>query len=118
MKFSIKQIAMQAGVSKATIDRALHGRGAVHPQTHRRIEQAIKDLELQQRTSLASGRTITIDVILHTPARFSQMVTDALLSELGNFAPFRIALRLHIFEEISVKEIKNSCCAVPATVTA
>ncbi len=107
MKFSIKQIAMQAGVSKATIDRALHGRGAVHPQTHRRIEQAIKDLELQQRTSLASGRTITIDVILHTPARFSQMVTDALLSELGNFAPFRIALRLHIFEEISVKEIKK-----------
>lgn len=107
MKFSIKQIAQQAGVSKATVDRALHSRGAVHAQTQRRIEQAIKDLETQQRNALASGRTITVDVIMHTPARFSQMVTDALLAEMGNFAPFRIALRLHIFQEIDVKEIKK-----------
>lgn len=39
--FSIKQIATQAGVSKATIDRVLHQRGSVHYQTHRRIEQEI-----------------------------------------------------------------------------
>lgn len=105
MKFSIKQIALQAGVSKATVDRALHGRGAVHAQTQRRIEQAIKDLELQLHNGLASGRTIIIDVILHTPARFSQMVVDSLLGEIGSFAPFKISLRLHIFEEISVKEV-------------
>ncbi|MTD27666.1 LacI family DNA-binding transcriptional regulator [Erwinia sorbitola] len=105
MKFSIKQIAAQAGVSKATVDRALHKRGAVHAQTERRISQAIRDLEQQQRMNLASGRTIAVDVIMHTPARFSQLVTDALLAELGSFAPFRLTLRLHIFEEISAQKI-------------
>ncbi|MCS3606911.1 LacI family DNA-binding transcriptional regulator [Erwinia rhapontici] len=107
MKFSIKQIAAQAGVSKATVDRALHNRGAVHAQTERRISQAIRDLKQQQRMNLASGRTLTVDVIMHTPARFSQLVTDALLAELGSFAPFRLTLRLHLFEEISAQKIRQ-----------
>ncbi|AXU97697.1 LacI family transcriptional regulator [Erwinia persicina] len=105
MKFSIKQIAAQAGVSKATVDRALHQRGAVHARTERRIAQAISDLEQQQRMSLASGRTLPIDVIMHTPARFSQLVTAALLEELSSFAPFRLTLRLHIFEAIAAGQI-------------
>ena len=43
--FSIKQIATQAAVSKATVDRVLHQRGSVHYQTRRRIEQALDELE-------------------------------------------------------------------------
>ncbi|CAI1503646.1 DNA-binding transcriptional repressor MalI [Serratia ficaria] len=108
MKFSIKQIAAQAGVSKATVDRALHQRGKVHPQTLRRIEQALQDLESQQRSLLASGRTLTIDVVLHTPQRFSQLVSDALCSQLGGFAPFRVTLRFHIFEQASTEELANT----------
>jgi len=108
MKFSIKQIAAQAGVSKATVDRALHQRGKVHPQTLRRIEQALQDLESQQRSLLASGRTLTIDVVLHTPQRFSQLVSDALCSQLGGFAPFRITLRFHIFEQANTEELVDT----------
>lgn len=107
MKFSIKQIAAQAGVSKATVDRALHQRGAVHAQTERQIAQALRDLEQQQRMSLASGRTIPIDVILHTPTRFSQLVTDALLAEIASFAPFRLTLRLHVFENTDPQQIRR-----------
>ncbi|MFS2221773.1 LacI family DNA-binding transcriptional regulator [Pantoea sp. B65] len=107
MKFSIKQIAAQSGVSKATVDRALHQRGSVHPQTERRIAQGIRDLELQHRVSLASGRTLPIDIVLHTPERFSQLVTEALLSQISSFAPFRLALRFHIFEQISVSGLQR-----------
>ncbi|MDE1188266.1 MAG: LacI family DNA-binding transcriptional regulator [Pantoea sp.] len=107
MKFTIKQIAAQAGVSKATVDRALHQRGAVHAQTDRRIKQAIRDLEVQERTSLAAGRTIPFDVILHTPERFSRLVCDALIDEMSRFAPFQLKLRFHCFETISTNEMKK-----------
>lgn len=107
MKFSIKQIAAQAGVSKATVDRALHQRGKVHQQTLRRIEQALQDLENQQRSGLVSGRTLPIDVVMHTPQRFSQLVTDALCSQLSAFVPFRITLRFHIFEQIGTAELQQ-----------
>jgi len=107
MKFSLKQIAAQSGVSKATVDRALHKRGSVHPQTDRRIAAAIRDLELQQRVNLASGRTLTIDVVLHTPERFSSLVSAALLSQLGSLAPFRLMLRFHVFEQIDGRALQQ-----------
>lgn len=107
MKFSIKQIAAQSGVSKATVDRALHKRGSVHPQTERRIAAAIRDLELQQRVNLASGRTLTVDVVLHTPERFSSLVSTALLSQLSSLAPFRLMLRFHVFEQIDAKALQQ-----------
>jgi len=98
--FSIKQLATQAGVSKATVDRVLHRRGSVHYQTQRRIEQALSELEAQERNGLAVGRTFHIDVIMHTPRRFSAAVQAAITLQLGSLAPFRIAPRFHLFEEI------------------
>lgn len=105
--FSIKQIAAQSGVSKATVDRALHQRGSVSPPTARRIAQAIRDLELQQRTSLASGRTLPIDLVMHAPERFSSLTLAALLSQIKSFAPFRLTLRCHIFEEVTPEALQR-----------
>ena len=53
--FSIKQLATQAGVSKATVDRVLHQRGSVHAQTRRRIEQALEELESQEKMAWPWG---------------------------------------------------------------
>lgn len=105
--FSIKQIAAQSGVSKATVDRALHQRGSVSPRTARRVAQAIRDLELQQRASLASGRTLPIDLVMHAPERFSSLTVVALLGQIKNFAPFRLTLRCHIFEEVTPEELQH-----------
>lgn len=98
--FSIKQLAAQAGVSKATVDRALHQRGSVHYQTLRRIEQALGELEAQEKNGLVVGRTFHIDVIMHTPKRFSAAVKSAIEAQLGSLAPFRIAPRFYFFEKI------------------
>ncbi|AZE73296.1 Putative DNA-binding protein [Pseudomonas synxantha] len=98
--FSIKQLATQAGVSKATVDRVLHQRGSVHAQTRRRIEQALEELESQEKNGLAVGRTFHVDVIMHTPQRFSAAVQAAIVAQLASLAPFRIAPRFHLFEEI------------------
>ncbi|WP_116472655.1 LacI family DNA-binding transcriptional regulator [Zobellella maritima] len=101
-KFSIKQIAAQAGVSKATVDRVLHRRGQVHYQTLRRVEQAISELDSQQRAALAAGRTLYFDVIMQAPERFSGAVAEAMTGQVGSLAPYRISPRFHLFEDISV----------------
>lgn len=41
---TIKEIAKQAGVSIGTVDRVLHDRGTVNPDTKARVLQVIKDL--------------------------------------------------------------------------
>jgi len=106
-RFSIKQIAAQAGVSNATVDRALHQRGNVHYQTNRRIEQALDELEAQEKTGLAVGRTFHIDVVMHTPKRFSDAVQQAITAQLGSLAPFRIFPRFHVFEDIDTPQMRD-----------
>jgi LacI family transcriptional regulator len=105
--FSIKQIATQAGVSKATVDRVLHQRGSVHYQTNRRIEQALDELEAQEKNGLAVGHTIHVDVVMHTPLRFSNAVQAAMTAQLSSLAPFRIAPRFHLFEDIDSQQMHD-----------
>ena len=105
--FSIKQIATQAAVSKATVDRVLHQRGSVHYQTRRRIEQALDELEAQEKNGLAVGRTFYVDVIMDTPKRFSKAVQEAMTAQLGSMAPFRISPRFHLFEEIDAQQMHD-----------
>lgn len=106
-RFSIKQIATQAGVSKATVDRVLHGRGSVHYQTSRRIRQALEELEAQEKSGPAMGRTFHIDIILHTPKRFSDAVQQAIHAQLGSLAPFRIFPRFHLYQEIDTRQMSE-----------
>ena len=106
-KFSIKQIAAQAGVSKATVDRVLHERSSVHYQTRRRVEQALQELSAQEASSLAMGRTFHFDVIMHAPTRFTRAVSNAITAQVGSMGPFRISPRFHLFEDISVRELQR-----------
>lgn len=113
-RYSIKQLAAQAGVSKATVDRMLHGRAGVHAQTGRRIEQALDELEAQERSGLAVGRTLHFDIVMHTPRRFSDAVRAAINAQLGSLAPFRIMPRFHLFEDIDslgMAELIRRCMA-------
>ena len=49
---------------------------------------------------MAVGRTFHVDVIMHTPQRFSAAVQAAIVGQLASLGPFRIAPRFHLFEEI------------------
>ena len=41
MAVTAQQIAELAGVSRGTVDRALHRRGGVKPEIQRRVEEAV-----------------------------------------------------------------------------
>ena len=63
----IQKVAELAGVSTATVSRALAGKPSVSPATRARVEQAAKDLGYvvsSSASSLASGRTRNVGVVM------------------------------------------------------
>ncbi|EKS70360.1 MULTISPECIES: LacI family DNA-binding transcriptional regulator [unclassified Caballeronia] len=107
-RFLIKEIALQAGVGIATVDRVLNGRANVREGTRRRIEQAIKELEKQELQLATSGRKLVIDVLVEAPDRFASEIQEALESELPSFHPAIFRPRFHLRETMTTAEVVDA----------
>ena len=66
--YRIREIAVQAGLSEATVDRVLHGRGGVRASTVAEVHQAIEDLHRQRTQLRLAGRTFVVDLVVDAPA--------------------------------------------------
>ena len=96
----MKEVALQAGVSLATVDRVLHGRTGVSPATRRRVQHAWAELERQQQQVGLKGRRLLIDLVMEAPTRFSSMVRDALDSAMRRAHPAVLRARDHLAETV------------------
>jgi LacI family transcriptional regulator len=96
--YPIREIAWQAGVSEATVDRVLHDRGGVRASTARQVRQAVIDLDRQRGQVRLGGRRFLLDVVMQTPDRFSAAVRAALEAELPWLRPAVIRARFHFRE--------------------
>jgi LacI family transcriptional regulator len=76
-RFPIKEIARQAGLGTATVDRALNGRAHVSPQTRARVATAIAELTAQEAQLAARGRRLFVDILVEAPARFTREIAAA-----------------------------------------
>ncbi|GAA4393249.1 LacI family DNA-binding transcriptional regulator [Tsukamurella soli] len=103
--YPIREIARQAGVSDATVDRVLHGRPGVRPGTVQQVQQAIADLERQHTQLRLSGRRFMLDLVMETPRRFSTLTRDALEAELPALRPAVIRARYHLRERWPLPEL-------------
>ena len=70
-RYKVREIAQQAGLSEATVDRVLHDRPGVRENTRAEVQQAITDLDKQRTQLKLNGRKFLFDVVMQTPARFS-----------------------------------------------
>lgn len=103
--FPLKEIALQSGLSLATVDRALHGRGHVAMATGIRIEAAIAELERQYSESRLAGRRLVLDVVMETPQRFSNAVRAAFEAELPGMRPAALSARFHVAETFGERDL-------------
>ena len=86
-RFLMKEIALQAGVGLATVDRVLNGRPNVHERSRQRVQHAIKELERQQFQLAVTGRKLVVDVLVEAPSRFCDEIREAFESELPTLRP-------------------------------
>ena len=94
----VVDIATQAGLSRATVDRVVHGREGVRPETVAQVNRAIDELERQREQVHLSGRTIILDLVMQTPERFAVASRDALEAELRSLRPAVLRARSHLNE--------------------
>lgn len=110
----LKAVALQAGVSLATVDRVIHQRPGVRAHTAHRVQQAISELERQGVQIGLQGRKFMLDVVLHAPMRFAAVVRDALEREMPLLNPAVIRARYHCSESLPVADLVNTLDRIAA----
>ncbi len=103
--FLVKDIAFQAGLSTATVDRVLNERPGVRRQTEQRVKAAIAELEKQQAGAEAASRKLSIDIVMETPERFSNAVRAAFEAEVATLLPTVFRCRFHFAEVMRPAEL-------------
>jgi LacI family transcriptional regulator len=96
--FLIKEIALQSGLSAATVDRVVNSRPGVRTLTQQRVAEAIRDLEAQSRQRAINGRKFIVDLVMEAPVRFTNEVRSALEAELPTLEPAVFRPRFHLWE--------------------
>lgn len=101
----IVDLAEQAGLSPATVDRVLHGRAGASPRAVRAVEQAAAELDRQAASLRLGARSLVLDVVMQAPNRFSGEVREALESQLTGLRPATVRARFHLRESGTVEDV-------------
>lgn len=102
-EFRVTDIADQSGLSRATVDRVLHGRHGVRPETVAQVRRAIEELRRQRSQLHLSGRPVILDLVMQAPDRFAQECRRALEAELSGLRPALARARFSLTEHSDPK---------------
>jgi LacI family transcriptional regulator len=101
----MKEIALQAGVGLATVDRVLNARPGVGARTEQRVRQAIAELARQTQQPMRGRRRLLIDLVMDAPGRFALAVRQAIETLLPDLPQAAFRVRFHLTELATPAEI-------------
>ena len=109
----VLDIAAQAGLSRATVDRVLHGRPGVRAATVAQVEQA----DRRARPAAVAGAAaraarFLVDLVMQTPDRFGTAVRTALELELPSLRPAAFRARFRLSEESDAEAAADDLAAI------
>ena len=114
---TLKDIAREAGVSVATIDRVLHGRSGVRADTARRVREAIARHDFRPSIAaaeLARGRAMKFAFVMPTGSNiFMQMILGHIAEMSGWLAARRTTVET-IVTDVFNPEILDANAGIPA----
>lgn len=109
-RFPIKEIALQAGLGTATVDRVINNRAHVSPQTRRRVTAAIAELAQHEDHLAARGRRMFFDFVIEAPTRFSREVQRAATDAAAQINTAVCRARF-VVQEVMTEQDVTACLA-------
>lgn len=107
-KYTIKDIAELAGVSKGTIDRVIHNRGNVAKDVEDKVKQLLSDIDYQPNLiarNLKNNRIYQIGALLPDPKKdaYWEVCSDGIQQALSEFSAFDIRMNTFLFDPTDTK---------------
>lgn len=124
-KYTIKDIALMAGVSKGTVDRVLHKRGKVSKNAFEKIDKILKQTDYQPNPvarSLKNNKTYRIGVLIpdFKIDPYWEWAHKGISDAEKEFKPFGISIEKYVYnpkEKASfIKNSKEVMAAAPDAV--
>ncbi len=110
-RFTIKDIARMAGVSIGTVDRVLHNRGRVRPETEARIKEAIERTGYTPAffaSRLSKSRSVTFGVIMPLPEQDSgywELCRQGIEKTRQDLSSYNVRVRYFFFDRYSPEHV-------------
>ncbi len=108
MRISQKELAQLAGVSRGTVDRVLHGRPNVKPETRERIMEAIEKLHYSTnaagRALALSGRAFPVCAVLPGTAFFDE-VREGIRAAEAELSGYDLSVRVVLTDGMTEEDV-------------
>ncbi|MCK0145513.1 LacI family DNA-binding transcriptional regulator [Arenibacter sp. F26102] len=102
-KYTIKDIAHMAGVSKGTVDRVLHKRGKVSKKAFEKVDKVLKEIDYKPNPiarNLKINKTYNIHVLLPDPLKDPYWIpaNEGIIEASNQFMPFGVMVRKYFYD--------------------
>ncbi len=111
-KYTIKDIAELAGVSKGTVDRVIHNRGKVSKHAFEKVNRLLKEIDYQPNPiarNLKNNKVYSICVLLPDPKKdkYWESCVDGIEEAVQEFFHFGITVKVMLFDPFDQKNFEK-----------